>query len=178
MYSGRRSLLGFAFSCAARTSDAAITEQVGENAGARFHVGVGLVERPAVRLHLRGVGPGIADLRRELRIVHHLGAQVGIEFALGGDQRGIDERFLLAVIGLERVLDAEEVFVGDARMFGALLAEEDQAAAQFRQQQQRVGLRHIADGFELLGRQQALRRARIAGDEDRLAILRRGRCAI
>ena len=58
-------------------------------------------------------------------------------------------------------------------MFGAFLAEADQPAAQFRQHQQRVGQRHVAHGFELLGRQQALGRAGIAGDEHRLAILRR-----
>ena len=70
-----------------------------------------------------------------------LGLEIGVRGALGGDQRRIDQRLFLAVIGLEAVLDAEQKIIGDAGMLGAFLGEADQPAAQFGKLDQ--GLRQV-----------------------------------
>ena len=119
-------------------------------------------------------GSPISAAKRGIR--RHLGLEIGVGRALGGDQGRIDQRLLLAVIGLEAVLDAEQQIIGDAGMLGAFLGEADQAGRAVPRTGSGSRARPDRAGFASWSAvKQPLGRAGIAGDKDRLAVLGRRR---
>ena len=137
--------------------------------------GCRLGEGGAVVLRLGDLRPRVADLGGQFRVGIDLGPQFGLGAALGIDHRRIGQGLQLAAQGFKAVLDAEQIVGGDARVLRAFLGKAGVAAAQLGILQQRGRQHEIAQRLKLRHRQQPLGGARIAGDEHRLAGLRRRR---
>ena len=120
---------------------------------------------------LRDVVPRRAVFRLARRIGVDVIAQFGFLLALEVEHFRIEQRFLAALERLERILDAEQVAFGDARILRAFRAEAFDHAAHFGQTQQRVRRIQIARGFEFGDGELAIGAAGIADDDRHLAIV-------
>ena len=154
---------------------AGVTKELRPRTRSRLQKRQGGVQLGTRDLRLGNLGPGIAELGLQTRIGIHLGLQVRIGLALGLDQRRIEQRQLRTAQRLDRVLDPKQAAAGDAGVLGALLGEAGVAPAQFGQLHQQRWAHHVAHSHELWCGQEPIGAARIAGDEDEVAVLRRAR---
>ena len=124
------------------------------------------------RLHPFQVRPGVTDLLHQGRIGGHAGAQLGLGVTPRAEEGRVQQGLMLAVLGLEAVLEAEDRV--ERQPLGLVAGQRilQQTSAQFRVLDQRQRQLLVAQPLQLAHRQQARGRAGVAGHEDRVAFRR------
>ena len=122
------------------------------------------------RLHPLQVRPGVADLLHQGRVGGHAGAQLGLGVTPRAEEGRVQQGLMLAVLGLEAVLQAEHRI--ERHPLGLIAGQRilQQASAQFRVLDQRQRQLLVAQPLQLAHRQQARGRAGVAGHEHRVTL--------
>ncbi|MND95406.1 hypothetical protein D3C80_876610 [compost metagenome] len=140
------------------------------HARAAFQQGHRGVEFACDRLDLGQGGPGIADLTRQGLVLGHAATEDGFLPGQLIHEGRVNQGRHATATAFVGVLDANDGVHGDEGLFLAFLGIADQTAAQLRGDQLVHRQDYVADGHQLGLGQQALGRAGVAGDEDRLAL--------
>ncbi len=117
------------------------------------------------------VAPGVLRFRNLVEGPRGGGERL-LLLARAGDERRVEQGVELLAPHLDRVLDRVQVGLRDATRLLARLRVLDHAAAQFGEAHQPERQERVALHLELGRREQAIRVARVAGDEHRVARLR------